>query len=168
MSELTNPCPTHPSKPLAGTCSRCAKPICIDCAPELATHPEEACADCQAVMAAGRKPPAELSSLLGYGACGFAAVYSGLALYGGGTWGIFFGATLCVALGIAFARSKSAGYAWLLSGVEGACLGHLFELLNWEFLFLLGLMPIFTVYYVRFAMNEALASVGLRDKDKVL
>jgi hypothetical protein len=153
------PCAKHPSRPLAGTCSRCGKFICIDCAPELATHPEEPCEECKA-----RQPPqkrTELTGILGGVAIAFALVYGALAFYFGASWGLGVGVVLCAGLGVALIRSKSAGIGLLLVGVEGACLSHLFELSGAQLLFLLGLVPIFTGIYVRMTWRDTLASAGV-------
>ena len=40
------PCAEHPEFPIAGTCARCGRFVCIRCAPELATQDLASCAAC--------------------------------------------------------------------------------------------------------------------------
>lgn len=153
------PCTKHPSRPLAGVCSRCGNFICIDCAPELATHPEEPCDDCKA-----RQPPqkrTELTSLLGIAAVVYGVLVAGLGFLFGGSWGFLVGAALCAGLGIALIRSKTAGVAILLVGVEGASLGYLLDISRAQYLFLLGIVPAFTGIYLRMTWRETLRSAGV-------
>ena len=45
---IERPCPLHPNRPLAGTCSRCGTFICISCVPDLATASHPLCQACHA------------------------------------------------------------------------------------------------------------------------
>lgn len=40
------PCPSHPELPIAGSCERCGRFVCIVCAPELATRDSGRCVAC--------------------------------------------------------------------------------------------------------------------------
>jgi len=73
------PCPKHPDRPLIGTCSRCGTYVCIVCAPELATHPEDPCEPCKAIIKVQDAPRARAAML---NAAGIGGVLYGLTFFG--------------------------------------------------------------------------------------
>ena len=59
--ELQGPkCEVHPGMPLAGSCPRCGKPVCIRCAPE-AARDGFTCTDCYGLTSAHQKAPVDAS-----------------------------------------------------------------------------------------------------------
>jgi hypothetical protein len=51
------PCAEHPAFPIAGTCPRCGRFVCIRCAPDLATKATADCADCAGFSTRSRPAP---------------------------------------------------------------------------------------------------------------